>query len=292
MKLVFSDDGKSLISAAEKDSTVRVWDLQKDTPESTHALEHPVIQNDTIVLSRSSNLLAVPLPSKHLRVWNLNKPDPDYIDYPTPDVVWKAEFSQDSRWLAISCWGEGARIRIWNVEDGQDPELPNVLGQDGAWSFAFSRNADGLYTLGHTSGIKFWDLRSLGEPTYEPLLLKHLKGNDGKLTSDGASLILTEGSKARLCDMRPEKQSEFAPITLTGFMDNVSIQANSMDGRWLVLNSYDGRPRLFDLANIHVARSPILYSGMQVKLDPSGRFLSFKSQSFQHARGWKTALSR
>jgi WD40 repeat protein len=166
LALVFSGNGKNLITAEEEDSgggKVRVWDLEKNKSFRSFSVKARLFQ---AFFSPNGDLLATveegnwdldrkgepdriqlwELPSgKRLRSFALHK-GPEFLGGigGPPALKWKGVFSPDGRYLAIhevtEYYAHPDTVRIWEIASGQlvrkleginDLSLPLVFSPDG-----------------------------------------------------------------------------------------------------------------------------------------------------------------
>ena len=168
--LAFSPDGTTVAVAARTGSTsgevllLATSDLtlrQRRPIDAGPGDPPPRVGADTrasaVSFSPDGRLLAVPLYSGRVALWNLTDPaaPPTSLDGHT-GMALDAAFSPDATVLATS--GSDRFVRLWNVVDGR--EIGSFEGVSAIRSVAFSPDGATLATASRDSVLRLWDVRS------------------------------------------------------------------------------------------------------------------------------------
>jgi WD40 repeat protein len=151
--LVFSADGRRLVSVSPTDKRARVWDT---------ATGRQILALEAGRVSRDGRLLASVRPHEGVALWDLTSGKRIGL-LKDAQVGWVLDFSPDGKRLA-SVWFNKPhrytkiRIKIWEVASGKEPQA--VEGQPWVHVAAFSPDGAHLASSGEGGLIKLWDTGS------------------------------------------------------------------------------------------------------------------------------------
>lgn len=155
--LAYSRDGKALttVSARPQTLTVARWDLKGG--QKTKSFDIPMAK-DTIwrALGADGTLLALPMPDRTVRVWDVEKEKEVQRLAGHGDKVTALSFSPDGRALVTA--GSDHTVRIWDVESGRERKRLSD-GYEADPQIAFSRDGAVMAVVAD-AGIEFWETKS------------------------------------------------------------------------------------------------------------------------------------
>jgi WD40 repeat protein len=236
--VVFSPDGKTLVSAGTNDHTIRFWDVatgrelrRLKTPESVTSVGFAP-DGKTLVSGSWDKAIHLwdAVTGAHLRRFDGHS-----------ERVFTVVFAPDGKRLA-SCGWDDKTIRLWDVATGR--ELRRFGGeQHEVGTLAFSPDGRSLASGGKDGTIHLWDVASgkellqfVGHPSF---LSSLAFSNSGKVLASGSY-----DRTVRLWDVATGKQ-----IRLFGnHHDLVYRIALSPCGRTLASAGQDNLVRLWDVA--------------------------------------------
>ncbi len=160
--LAYSRDGKTLTTVSTRPQALSVarWELKGGRKSKSFDLP---MTKDTIwrALGADGALLAVPMPDRTIRLWDVEKEKEIQRFAGHDDKVTALSFSPDGRTLVTA--GSDHTVRIWDVETGRERKLLSG-GYEADPQIAFSRDG-AMMALVADAGIEFWDTKT-GTKTY------------------------------------------------------------------------------------------------------------------------------
>jgi WD40 repeat protein len=239
-----SAGGKTLVSSASGDESVRLWDVtEPKQPRTLGVLKDGSGKVDAVSFSPKCDRLVSAHHDGQARLWDVHDParvgDPRLLGQPAGRMT-DAVFSPDGKTIATA--GFGQPIRLWSAASGKELSHLGKKGERGR-GLAFSPDGRRLVAAEGKDAV-VWDART-GEK------LDVLTGHRGSVyavafgpdNETDRPLIATGSADntARLWDGRT-----YAPLrVLLGHHDQVSAVAFSTDGR-VVTASYDHTARVWD----------------------------------------------
>jgi WD40 repeat protein len=236
--LVYSPDGKLLVSAGGNDATVRIW--KADTGELLHLLRSHLYSVRAVAFSPNGKLLAAAGDS----LFDPNEEGDDCSTQIWDCATWKEQhrlrghaarvnalaFAPNSMILA-SADGKGT-IRLWDPTTGKS--LPSPAGHDRpALSVAFSPDSKRLASASVDNTIRLWDLSNGHSRVF--------KGHQNMVelvafSPDGGRLISSGNDKTiRIWDASTAQNIQtIDPIATGEVQGHFSPLAISPDGKMIV----------------------------------------------------------
>lgn len=265
----FSPDDRWL-AARMSDKSVRLWDLQANTPtagslvlrvqgdsEDTTSLRNDGFQK--LAFSPDSRWVgALGFSGGLVCVWEVKGGRP----VGSPNILrWEDledfSFSNDGRWLAAR---SDRAVVLWNFQDEGWPEEPSVLVEHtNVTAVVFSNDGARLAAAGDV-GVLIWDLKD--GATSDPKVLRHERAVTTVSFSPNGRRLVTGSSDhfARLWDLNADaKQAE--PAVLRGHSGSISATAFSHDGRWIATGSEDGTAMVWDVTANDPSSSALVFKG-------------------------------
>ncbi|MGE3316922.1 MAG: protein kinase, partial [Planctomycetaceae bacterium] len=159
IQVLFTRDGKQLISAGYHDGIIRIWDVETRKPVGT--LEGHSQTVNSLKLSPDGTLLASGSDDSDARLWNLAEMKLVHAFRAHGNRVLSVAFSPDGQHLA-AC-SKNQEIHLWNVETGRGRRVAKL--RDDARDIVFHSDGRTL-ALGEYSGVL--RLITLPETAFEP----------------------------------------------------------------------------------------------------------------------------
>jgi WD40 repeat protein/serine/threonine protein kinase len=164
--VVFSSDGRHLVSAGASDPTVKGWDADGDKP--LLEIRYDPTPNATVAISPDGRLVAATggIPSAAgptVQIWEVDWDAKTYRPFRTlkgyARYVWKVAFSPDGRYLASGSWDSA--VKVWDLKAPESAEPVTLRGHAGVvYALAFSPDGHRLASASGYAGhgeVKVWD---------------------------------------------------------------------------------------------------------------------------------------
>ncbi len=277
--VAFSPNGKTVVTAGV-DATVRMWEL----PEAPARGEPVQDEGKPLELVAVSPDLETVLTREGETTYRLRKlTDGKPLSSPLQAEAAQlpsGTFSPDGKWVAVSFWLKGSKVRVWTVPDGKLVGMPLDLGP--VMELLFSPDGKVAVTRSEDNLARLWEMpagRAIGKP------LDHQKLFTGFALSPDGKVLATGGADGvvRLWEVPAGKESRTLP-TQRGV---VRVLQFSPDGKLLATASSEGQVNLWEVSGGEPACAPLVHEKAVVALafSPNGRLLA--TASFDNtARLW------
>ncbi len=269
MRLVFSDDGKTLVLQCN-DSTVHVWDVA-GRREKVASPAAPGDFGGAVALSPDGETLATaPFAGKRVRLWDTRtlKERPALLKQPN-EFVGPVGFSPDGKQLVVA-YSHGPTVRVWDLAARK--EARRFRGKS-SQVFYTAFSADGKYLAGGDGeGVTFWDAAT-GKFRHDfghTYMVDSVHFSpDGRRVASGAAYT---DNVVRVWE--PLTGKEVA--RLRGHTSGIEVLAYSPDGKLIASGSQDGTVRLWGAATGREARRLEAKDGMvyAMAFAPDGKTLA------------------
>ncbi|KAK6499548.1 hypothetical protein TWF506_004177 [Arthrobotrys conoides] len=268
MDVIFSPDGKTLVSAS-RDGSIKLWDPA--TGRLLQNLEGHVSVR-AVAFSPDGKTIASGLDDKTVRLWNAGTGRLIGILEGHKDPVRRVAFLPSGTVLASV--SDDKSIILWDTESGE--VLQRLDGHTKAVNgIAFSPDGSFMASASDDKTVKLWDACN------DLLLLHTLSGHGGEIYSvvfspDNQILASASGDKTigLWCTATGNLLKQLA-----GHLDEVNTVAFSPDGKFLVSGSQDGMIILWnadsrELFQILRGHSDYVHA---ITFSPDGRMLASAS---------------
>ncbi len=248
--IVFSPDGQTLASSADRVPEIILWDVDTGTRKIIPTERVPF----NLAFSPDGRTLAGTGGGYTIRLWDVATGQTEKILAGHTSSISSLAFGPDGRTLASGSWD--LTIRLWDVATGE--HLKTLTGHTSEIrSLAFSPNGDMLasrsqdrspsrdYTPGEV--IILWDVATgqpLGPPLQSgiPYSSGVFIGKNVAFSPEGRAIAYGNFDNIVLWDIATKRELK----TLSGHTEEVSKIAISRDGRTLASGSYDGTVLLWE----------------------------------------------
>ena len=228
------DSASRMIAMGVEDGSVRLWDLQRKSVQSTFNAHRAAVWSS--LFARHSDLLATGGDDGLIKLWNPAKSEPLKV-LEHPNAVRSMAFSHDDK-LLFSGDRDGG-LRVWTLDSDQAPaegRQPSAI-----YSIAVSPDDETLATGGSDKIVRLWNARSLTQKLL-------LEGHSGPVycvsfNNDGHRLASVGWDKqVRIWDAG----TGLLIKTWNGQGDDIWGVAYSPDGKKLATGGNDGAVRLWN----------------------------------------------
>lgn len=270
VSVAFSPDGRSLMSFARYEGTLRVWDVR--TGDLLKTFKDRRVQANSAAFSPDGQILALGGHEwrRHstINLWNAKTSESQRILAPPGQIV-SMVFSPDSQALAAVAGGyadkglyyEDKGLYLWHVHTKE--RLHKLTGHAGsiyALAFANSRVVTGGSEADRT--LRMWDTRT-GD------LLKTFRGHTDTVRtlafSPNGDTLASASSDSTLRLWNPETGQQ--KKVLMEHIDWGSDAAFSPDGEWIASVSGDDKIHLWDRKTGHLLRTLTGHTGAVTAVD-------------------------
>lgn len=254
-KLLFSPDGKILVSRAD-DESVKVWDVKKGLEINSLAGDISGVRNWCI--SPDSKTLVTGSDRKIIKVWDLQTGEEIRAIAGHPVGIEAIALSPDGN--TVICGGEDSTIRVWDLQQGK--QIRTLSGAvDCVLALAISPDGKTLVSGTYGATLKVWDLPAKqeiyilsGHPACVRPIEPRSKHSDAiksvAISPDGHAIA--SGSKDKIIKIW-DLPTGRAICTLTGHSSDVNSLAFTPDGQRLVSGGED--IKIWDIQTGQVIRT-------------------------------------
>ena len=234
--------GGSILAAAHRDQTVRLWDINNVNNLPVTFTGH-TSEIHTVTFSPDGNMLASGSADKTIRLWQPHTSIENnqlIAILPYRDTINTVDFSPGNRMIAGG--SEDGTIQIWDAGTGD--RIYEFEGHtDSVWAVDFSPNSQILISASLDGTIQLWDLVAPGGRLEEPTQ-HHTSVYAVNFSQDGSNFV-TSGAdqEVRVWNAHTRELTS----TLEGHNDIVPTVELSPDGTTLASGSLDGTVRLWDM---------------------------------------------
>jgi eukaryotic-like serine/threonine-protein kinase len=262
--VVFSPDGRRVVSAGNHDGTLKIWDVGSGQLIRSQAVEGVVGP----AYSPDGRSIATGGGDSAVRLWDAASGALLRTLRGHSGWVVSVAFSPDGDRIASASTDE--TIKLWNAKTGQ--EVRTLRGHEKAMNrVAYSGDGARLASASQDGTVKLWDAAS---GALLRTLDAHANGAWGVAFSPDRRRIATCGSDAtvRLWDAASGQEL----LALSGHGGAVHTVAYSPDGRRLASSSVDGTVRLWDAGSGQTLQTLSGLAGTAhfVAFSPDGRRLA------------------
>ena len=235
-QIAYSPDGKVLVIAGQ----LGMWLYNANNLDEIGLLEKYA---RAIAFSPDGELLASAQLDSGVFLWNIQRKkqvgslQPEFGAIPTMSIA----FSPDGKLLASGNWDK--TVRLWDVD--KEKQVAVLQGHtDWVSSVAFNPDGKLVASGSNDKTVRLWDVQKQEQAGvlegHTKELLSVTFSPDGKLLASGS---YWPDSAIRLWDVQGRKQ-----VGILEHNDNVHCVAFSPDGRLLASGGYQGKVRLWDVA--------------------------------------------
>jgi WD40 repeat protein len=265
--IAVSPDHRTLVTASEKDNTLRLWDATTGQPRGVPPLQGHMRRVRSVVFSPDGKTL-VSGDEETWRLWDVATGRMQSVAR-LKEGVNSVAFSPDGKTLVF---GDDTTLDLWDVATRQSRGVPLQGHTEKVNSVAFSPDGKTLVS-GSYETLRLWDVAT-GQSRGVPLQGHTEKVNSVAFSPDGKTVVSGSSDKTlRLWDVATG-QPRGAP--LQGHTGSVSSVAFSPDGKTLVSGSDDETLRLWDVATGELRGAPLQgHTGglSSVAFSPDGKTL-------------------
>jgi len=278
--LSFTPDGKRLLSTANLDGTVRIWDFAALTTEERHVFRFEGRNVDDVAVAPDGDRFVFSTYKNSayaLRLWEFAEPQPRELNAVDlgrghPGSFYSYAFTPDAATLATG-HRDGA-IRFWDIRDGEFKPTVTIpsIHSGGVCSLDYSADANTLASADWGGNVNLWDVSG---PRSQ--LLRRVGGHDDKARQvrfSPDSKRLASGDEKGTIKLWNFTQGESSCRELKQHTDMITAIAFASDGRSLLTSGRDGRVIIWDAAAAKAVRR-WEFPGIvwDAKFDPSGRYI-------------------
>jgi WD40 repeat protein len=268
--LVFSQDGKLLISAA-KDNAVKVWDWR--AAEKDHLPDEHVKSPLALATSADGRLIASGGADSTIVVWDIAAGKKRLSLRSPQGTILSLAIAPDGRTLAARTTAE--KVWLWNLEqDNAEPRALDLAGVGLERGLAYSPDGSYLATAIGQKTVRLWNAATL-EPVYD------LKGHGaaiGAIAFASSTRLVSGGwdRTIRIWDLSSIPDRVPPPLVLRGHRGFVTSVSIDRSGQRIVTTGMDHTARLWNL-DAATAEESAATTGLQVQClaySPDGKFLA------------------
>jgi len=278
--LSFTSDGNKLLSTANLDGTVRIWDFAALKTKEQHVLRFEGLQVEDVAVAPGGDRFVFSTyrnSAYALRLWEFAEPEPRELNVVDlgcghPGSFYSCAFTPDAATLATG-HRDGA-IRFWDIRDGEFKPTVTIpsIHSGGVCSLDYSADANTLASADWGGNVNLWNVSGP-----RPQLLRRVGGHDDKARQvrfSPDSKGLASGDEKGTVKLWDLTQEESSCRELKQHTDMITAIAFASDGRSLLTSGRDGRVIIWDVAAGNaVRRWEFPGSVWDAKFDPSGRYI-------------------
>ena len=269
----FSPDGTCILTASV--FMARLWDAQTGQP-LTEPLRH-----DSGVFARFSpdGKWIVTAGDDTARVWDAQTGQPLTEPFKHAGMVYRAEFSQDSKRIVTASWDSTARV--WDAQTGQ-PLTEPLKHADWVIAAQFSPDGKRVLSASRNGTVRMWDVQPR-QPRVETL--QHAREvRSAQFSPDGKRVVTASAnSTARVWDAQTG-QPLTGPLHHAGEVRSAQFDP---DGKRVVTASDDSTARVWDAQTGQPLTQPLQHGALvkSAQFSPDGKRVVTASDD-RTARVW------